>query len=121
MRCLFLLLLLAFALSSCSYSEQTPTTTSNETPTVEVETPSRGPVLVYGRPANGKEITLRFGAEPVMLSCGYVRLTGTVLGDDPGAVIEIGGKGLVFGIGEEIGGYRIASIDDKEVKLCLKR
>ncbi len=114
-------ILLAFCLSSCAYREPAPIVDSSENPTQEAHAETREQIFTYGRASSAREVILKFGDEPIALSCGYVKLTGTILGDNPQAVIEAGGKGVLLSIGEEIGDYKVAMIKDKEVKLCSKK
>jgi hypothetical protein len=127
------------ALSSCSSEKnKVEAVQEEETEAVEeqvssVESGPREPIYVYGKHPEKdtlKEVILRLNAEPVLLpvhrspegeggASGYVRLVGVVSGGRPLALVELGGKGLGVGIGEEFAGYRIASISSR--KIILKR
>jgi hypothetical protein len=83
-----------------------------------VEAENREPIYVYRKEQeqNLKEVTLRMNSQPILLpvrrsldeggASGYVRLVGVVSGGRPIALVEVGGRGLCVGIGEEVGGYR---------------
>jgi hypothetical protein len=119
MRCLFILFT-AFLLSSCSFYE-TPAKSAEiqETPTAEAAAPERQALYVYGQKLTSREITLHYGGEPLPLSCGYVRLVGTVNGvNEPIALLEIGGRGAACLPGDKVGEYKVVSINEREVELC---
>jgi hypothetical protein len=94
-----------------------------------VEAENREPIYVYRKEQeqNLKEVTLRMNSQPILLpvrrsldeggASGYVRLVGVVSGGRPMALVEVGGRGLCVGIGEEVGGYRVAGILNGKVIL----
>ncbi|KAF0134832.1 MAG: hypothetical protein FD145_400 [Candidatus Saganbacteria bacterium] len=95
---------------------------TTKTNPINVETSKESSALyVYGGIVNSKTIFLRFGEDPIPLSCGYVKLVGAVNSDFPEALIEVGGKGVRIEEGNAIGDYKIADINEREVKLCLKK
>jgi len=55
----------------------------------------------------------------VALASGYVRLAGVIAGKV--ALVEIGGRGAQVGVGDKVGDYSVQSIEESEVKLCLKK
>jgi len=119
MKCL-LFLLAALTLSSCSFYEAPAKSAEiQETPTVEAAAPERQALYIYGQKINSKEVILGYGGEPLPLSCGYVRLVGTVNGEnEPIALLEIGGRGAACLMGDKVGEYRVVSINEREVELC---
>ena len=86
-----------------------------------VPTPESSAVYVYGQNKNTNDLVLKVGGEPVTVAAGYIKLAGTVLGEEPLAVLEIGGRGQVCRVGEEVSDYQVISISEREVKLCLKK
>lgn len=122
---LFSVIFVALFLVSCSNSkekaaaerEEDKTEIVEQVSSVEIET--REPIYVYGHHQEKilKEVILRLNAEPLLLSSSYVRLVGVVSGGRPMAVIEVGGRGLCIGVGEEVGEYMVVGISEKEVKL----
>lgn len=119
---IFILLLLMFTTTSCSsVPEAKPSDDSEAVPTKEAVVSERQPIYTYGQRSNSKELILFFGGEPASISCGYIKLVGTIGGSNPQALIEIGGKGRLFSNGELIGEYQVVSILNKEVKLCLRK
>lgn len=116
----FIPILMIFT-SSCTSPQPEKTSEVQETPTVEAKTDERKPVFVYGQKSDAEKIDLRFGGEPIPTSSGYLKLVGTIGGVYPQAIIEIGGKGKIFSSGDNIGSYKIVSIKEMEVKLCLKK
>lgn len=116
-----MVLFTALFLSSCSFNEApAKSDEGQETPTVEASAPERQALYVYGQKINAREITLQYGGEPLPLSCGYVRLVGVVSGDEAAvALLEIGGRGAACLMGNRVGEYKVVSISEKEVKLCL--
>ena len=121
MKIIILIILLAFLCTSCASVPESKSTEEQEAPTKEAIVSERQPIYTYGQRANSRELILCFGGEPIAVSCGYIKLVGTIGGMDPQALIEIGGKGCLFSNGESVGEYKVVSIKDKEVKLCLGR
>ena len=119
MRNLLFIIFIAFLTTSCSSVPDAKPTEDQETATKEAIVSERQPIYTYGQKTNSKELILNFGGEPIAISCGYIKLVGTIGGENPQALIEIGGKGCLFSIGESVGEYNIISINNKEVKLCL--
>lgn len=116
-----IIILIGVSLSSCAYRDEVKAPETAEVPSKEARAEDRRQMFVYGRHSNAKELTLNFGGEPILLACGYIKLVGTVLGDDPQAVVEVGGKGVLLSLSDRIGDYRVISIIDKEVKICSGR
>jgi len=127
---LIFLILLILALSSCAsvkekeeigLKEEESEIMVDEVPSLEAET--RKPVYVYeSQPEkiSSSKVTLKLNSEPLLLSNGYVRLAGVVSGGRPMALIEIGGRGLCLEPGDEVGGYRVSRIWEKEIGLIRK-
>lgn len=92
-----------------------------ELSTASVATPESTALYVYGQNKNPSNLVLKVGGEPVTVAAGYIKLAGTVLGDEPLAVLEIGGRGSVVEVGDRISEYRIFSISEREVKLCSRK
>ncbi|MBI5699309.1 hypothetical protein HZC35_03240 [Candidatus Saganbacteria bacterium] len=113
-----ILLLMSLGLSACSPAPSPPP----ETPVVE-ERPAQQRSALYVYQAhdqtNSPSLTLYMGAEPVALASGYVRLAGVIAGKV--ALVEIGGRGAQVGVGDSVGDYSVQSIEESEVKLCLKK
>jgi len=113
---------LAFFIPSCSFYEA-PARSEKVQPetTAEAYASPRKALYVYGQKTNTKQITIFYGGDPIPLSCGYVKLVGAVRGEGSLALLEIGGKGSCFALGDKVGDYRIVEISEKEVKLCLEK
>jgi len=121
MRYIILILSASLILSSCSFYEAPARSVEVQgTVTVEASASERQALYVYGQKVNSKEVTLYYGGDPLPLSCGYVKLVGAVRGRKSWALLEIGGKGSCFALGDKVGDYRIVEINEKEVKLCLE-
>jgi len=119
---LSLIALTAILISSCaSRSPRNFQTIEAATPSEEAETieaPSREAVYIYSNQKKlAENIILRFSSEPILLPSGYARLVGVVSGGKPVACLEIGGRGLVVGKGEEIDDYRVVGIGNDSVVL----
>jgi hypothetical protein len=119
---LFILLVTLPLLSACSSRNQPRATfesdascASEEAETIDPAT--REAVFVYGGAQPPKRLVLSFAGEPFLLPSGYVRLVGVVSGGRPIALIEIGGRGLALGKGENINDYRVVGINDNSVVL----
>jgi len=95
-----------------------------ESTTEEVESvveASREVVFTYGGQHNlPPRLILTLGGEPVLFPSGYVRLVGVVSGGKPTACLELGGRGLAVGVGEEIDDYQIEGVLEKSVTLIRK-
>lgn len=123
------LIIVMLLLSSCSPKETitvNPQSAADDEPFLDLpiskEATSRKPVFVYSEKENlSKEgIVLRINNEPILLTSGYVRLVGVVSGGRPMALLEVGGRGLVVGIGDEVSGYNISHISKDRIKLTKK-
>jgi len=107
---------------SCSLYEAPARSVEVQTEvTAEAHTPARKALYVYGQNTNTRQITIFYGGDPIPLACGYVKLVGAVRGEGSLALLEIGGKGSCFALGDKVGDYRIAEISEKEVKLCSEK
>ncbi len=118
----FLGILIIFILTSCSSHKRIEDSAIKENAVTEeaetVESPTREAVFVYGNPKDcPKRLVLTLAGEPVLLPSGYVRLVGVVSGGRPIACLEIGGRGLALGKGENINDYRVVGINDDSVVL----
>lgn len=125
---IFILILTALLLVSCSPSKEKGLETTKEEPEMvmveeetTLETDSREALFVYDQPlmSDKNELILKLESEPLLLASGYIRLVGVVSGGKPLALLEVGGRGLCVGIGEEVGEYIIAKISRKSV--CLRK
>jgi hypothetical protein len=123
----FTLILLGLFLVSCAPSKEGQLEIAKddaemvEEEMITVEADSREALFVYDQqlqPAKD-ELILKFDDEPLLLASGYVRLVGVVSGGMPLALLEVGGRGLCAGVGEEVAEYKITQIAGKSV--CLKR
>jgi len=116
---IFLIILLSLSLTSCTSLKgpaEVKSSTLSQKSTREAE---GGPALyVYNKNQNTKEIRLRYGEDPVAVSNSYLKLVGTINGKRPLALIEIGGRGVSFVVGEKVSGYLVSSINKNEVRLC---
>ncbi|MFA4905717.1 MAG: hypothetical protein WC645_04360 [Candidatus Margulisiibacteriota bacterium] len=113
-----ILLLMSLGLSACGPAPSPPP----EIPVSEEKPiPQRSALFVYQthNQTNSPSLTLYMGAEPVALASGYVRLAGVIAGKV--ALVEIGGRGAQVGVGDKVGDYSVQSIEESEVKLCLKK
>lgn len=111
---LLFLLLLVF-MTGCREAVKPELSTSS------VPTPESTALYVYGQNKNSSNLVLKVGGEPVTVAAGYIKLAGTILGDEPLAVIEMGGRGSVMRMGDEISDYQVVSISNREVKLCSRK
>ncbi len=119
---IILLLLAAGLLSSCSGSKEEPII-EPEIVEEDLTTPEAKPrqaLFVYKeqQEQDAGEIELKLNAAPLLLGSSYVRLAGVVSGGRPRALIELGGRGLVAGIGDQVLGYRVVWIGSGLVKLA---
>ena len=118
---IFIILICALLLSSCSLEKDAPQRSISAPPSLEaeaVEAPSREAIFTYGGAKDlPRKLVLILAGEPVLLPSGYVRLVGVVSGGRPIALIEIGGRGLALGKGENINDYRVVGINDNSVVL----
>lgn len=128
-RIIPLLVIASLLFSSCSPKETitvNPESAADDEPFLDLpaskEVSSRKPVFVYSEKDNlsKEEIVLRINNEPILLTSGYVRLVGVVSGGRPMALLEVGGRGLVVGVGDEISGYLISHISKDRIKLIKK-
>jgi len=106
---------------SCSYMPEQKPVNVQEGPTAEASTIDRQPIYVYGQKSDLSKIILHFNDDPISISCGYIKLKGIVAGEDPQVLIEVGGKGEILSTGEKLGEYKIVSISNEEVELCLRK
>ena len=122
------IVLLILALSSCASIkeepgdgfEKEPEMIVEEAPSVEADV--RQPIYVYeNHPerVNLSKVFLKLNAEPLLLPNGYVRLAGVVSGGRPMALVEVGGRGIVVGRGDQVCGYKLISINKE--RILLKR
>lgn len=81
---------------------------------------TREPVFIYGDPKLPKSLELKLSGEPLLFPSGYVRLVGVVSGWKPIACLEVGGRGLALGVGENVDGYTINCISEDRVVLIRK-
>jgi hypothetical protein len=132
-RIFLLLLLMLPLLSACAsppskvYSSSEESVASQqsldaqETQAASVELPSREAVFIYGNAKDlPAQIILRLGGAPLLLLSGYVRLVGIVAGENPAALVEVGGKGLALEVGDDFEGYQLSSIAQGKVVLRKK-
>jgi len=112
-------MVLSLFLSSCSSPQKQPEII-NPQQQEETATTSEA-VFTYGGANRAKIIGLTLGAEPVPIKDGYIRLTGLLAGASPIACVEINGKGQSVAEKEEVNGYIVSQIKEKEVVLCLKK
>jgi len=70
---------------------------------------------------NNQTIYLTLLSSPKNTGSGYIRLSGILKGSENIAILEIAGKGAIVHLGEKIDEYKITSISDKGVVLCLGR
>ena len=102
----------------CSPSPVAEKPDIQETASVEVSTPTREAVFVYGQDKQSpKKIIMKIGGEPKLLSAGYLQLVGLVGGSQPAALFELAGRGVSVMAGDEVAGYRLKSINQSEVVL----
>ena len=106
---------------SCSYMPEQKPVNVQESATPEASTNDRKPIYVYGQKSDLSRITLHFTDDPISISRGYIKLKGIISGEDPQALIEVGGKGEILSTGEKLGEYQIVSISNEEVELCLRK
>jgi len=123
-----LLIVIAALLSSCSASNEAPII-EPETVEEDLITPEASPreaLFIYKdqQTSDQEKIELKMNAAPLLLSDSYVRLAGVVSGaclpagrEEPIALIEIGGRGRIIKIGDQISGYQIIRIGPGIVKL----
>ena len=119
---LVLVLILSLFLSSCSNKTPSePVIIEPQVSTPEVQVSTREALFTYGETTQTKKIHLTFSTEPIQLKEGYVKLIGIIAGSNPLACLEIGGRGVVVGLGEMVESYVVRKINKKEVVLCLEK
>ncbi|MBU1026710.1 MAG: hypothetical protein KKA31_03155 [Candidatus Margulisbacteria bacterium] len=127
-----LLILPAMMFCSCS-APQDKVETKLEAEEIEApveeevsrEAQTNKPLYVYGETndeSSLSEVILKLKGEPLLLkgqeeSTGYVRLVGVVSGGKPRALLELGGRGVFIGLGDNVSGYRVADIYQGKVFL----
>jgi hypothetical protein len=117
---MFLLIILLIFCCGCSPAPVSEKTEAPETASIEVSAPSREAVFVYGQEKDRpRKLVLKLGAEPKLLSAGYLQLVGIVAGERSAALFELGGQGFSLVLGDNINGYLLRSIGEREV--CLIR
>ncbi|MEA3492937.1 MAG: hypothetical protein U9R38_00965 [Candidatus Margulisiibacteriota bacterium] len=128
-KIILLLIIPVLLFSSCSPKEAivvNPRPAADDEPFLDLpaskEGESRKPVFVYNEKDNlaKEEILLRINSEPILLTSGYVRLVGVVSGGRPMALLEVGGRGLVVGVGEEVSEYIVSYIVKDRIRLIKK-
>lgn len=114
-----LLLVAIISIVGCSPTPVSELPTAQESPSVEATvSSSREAVFVYGQDKEQpRTLSLKLGEEPKLLTSGYLQLVGLVGAERPAALFELAGKGHCLVVGDEVGGYLLASVDQTGVSL----
>jgi len=119
-----ILVIVAVVISSCASKKaeevKPPAEADDEVASGEAA-PQEGPVFTYDDAKiidQAQEICLTFSDEPVQLpGVGFIKLKGIILGKEPMALVDVGGRGIMVAKGGRAGEYVVAEIREGFVRL----